>query len=137
MTTTYIDELSIKQISDIVQQLKKMLENKEINETCVYDGKLFQRITRFSLNGISRTNWTPTNISDNVASTMSFSGNVWIGGKKITVPTTGTTQYLKITFGSSPSACWVDAMPEDMDSDSEVFDINETPGDLHLPANMA
>ena len=68
-------------------------------------------------------------------SNMPFSGNVWIGGKKVNVPTR-TTNYLKITFGTTPSASWVAAMPETMDSDSEVFDINQTAGDLHLPASM-
>ena len=62
-----------------------------------------------------------------------FSGNVWVGGAKVTVPE-ATTDYLKVPFDGS--ACtWVGAIPDTMDEDAEVFDITQTAGDIHLPGN--
>ena len=62
-----------------------------------------------------------------------FSGNVWVGGTKVTVPE-ATTTYLKVPFDGS--ACtWVASIPDTMDEDAEVFDITQTSGDIHLPGN--
>ena len=68
---------------------------------------------------------------------MPFSGNVWVGGKKLTVPTTGVTQYLSVPLNGTSSCSWVAAMPESqMDSDVEIFDTSRTAGDIHLPGNF-
>lgn len=69
---------------------------------------------------------------------MPFSGRVWVGGKKLTVPTTGTTQFLKVPLNPSLACSWVAAMPTgDQDVDAEVFDTSQTAGDIHLPGNFA
>ena len=62
-----------------------------------------------------------------------FSGNVWVGGKKVVVPD-ATTSYLKVPFNGD-DCTWVGAIPDIMDEDSEVFDITQTAGDIHLPGN--
>jgi hypothetical protein len=48
----------------------------------------------------------------------------YVGAQKVTIPAQ-TTDFLKITFGSSPSASWVAAMPETQDSDAVVFDVTK------------
>jgi hypothetical protein len=48
----------------------------------------------------------------------------YVGTTKVTIPTK-TTDFLKIKFGSSPSASWVAAMPETQDSDAVVFDVTK------------
>lgn len=65
-----------------------------------------------------------------------FSGRVWVGGKKVTVPAPATTQFLKVYLDGATECEWVEAMPNTMDSDAEVFDIDETFGDIHLPGNF-
>ena len=83
------------------------------------------------------SNGMPTIVVDETESIAHFSGNVWVGGKKLTVPTTGVTQYLSVPLNGTSSCSWVAAMPESqMDSDVEIFDISRTAGDIHIPGEF-
>jgi hypothetical protein len=80
------------------------------------------------------SNGMPTIVVDEIEK---FSGNVWVGGKKLTVPTTGLTQYLSVPLDGTSACSWVAAMPdEQMPSDAEIFDTSQTAGDIHLPSNF-
>ena len=69
---------------------------------------------------------------------MPFSGNVWVGGKLLTVPTTGVTQFLSVPLDGTTTCAWVAAMPaSQMPSDAEIFDTAQTAGDIHLSGNFA
>ena len=54
----------------------------------------------------------------------------YVGATKVTIPTK-TTNFLKITFGPSPSATWVGAMPETQDSNSVVLDVTKNRVYIH------
>jgi len=83
------------------------------------------------------SNGMPTIVMDETESIAHFSGNVWVGGKKLTVPTAGVTQYLSVPLDGTSACSWVEAMPESqMDSNVEIFDTSRTAGDIHLPANF-
>ena len=74
----------------------------------------------------------------NAGGNMPFSGKVWVGGKLLTVPTTGVTQFLSVPLDGTTTCAWVAAMPaSQMPSDAEIFDTAQTAGDIHLSGNFA
>ena len=73
----------------------------------------------------------------NAGGAMAFSGKVWVGGKLLTVPTTGVTQFLSVPLDGTTTCAWVSSMPvSQMPSNAEVFDTSQTAGDIHLAANF-
>ena len=59
-------------------------------------------------------------------------GRVWVGGKPVTVPER-TSNYLSVKLDGS-GCSWVDAMPDVMPEDAEIFDV--TKDEIHLPGNF-
>ena len=68
----------------------------------------------------------------------SFSGRVWFGNKpKFTIDEDeeGATRFVKILLDGS-GYTWESAMPDVQPSDGEVYDLDQTFGDIHLPGNF-
>lgn len=71
-----------------------------------------------------------------------FSGRLYIATlPKIIIDEgiAGATRFLKVYLNPehSPHYKWVEAMPDRMDSDSVVYDLDETFGDIHLIGQFA
>lgn len=130
-----------------VNQLERMLDGKELREAKVEGGSVYERGTRLSLsNGMMNGEWRETNVTGGVDSLIAGTGisvssatgdvtvtntgvgidydYVYVGGKRLTPPTK-TTNFLKVYLDGVTACEWVAAMPETMDSDSEVFDVSK------------
>jgi len=59
---------------------------------------------------------------------------VFVGGNKLTIPQTGTTDFLKVYLNGGTPPAWVGAMPTTQDSDAVVYDV--TKNRIQLPGNM-
>ena len=69
---------------------------------------------------------------------MPFSGRVWIGQlSKITIDTAegGATKFLYMTYAGAHT--WAVVMPDQQPADGQVFDLDQTAGDIHMPGNFA
>ena len=65
-----------------------------------------------------------------------FTGNVWVGGTKVSVPDPKTDRYLRVELDGS-GCSWVSDIPDTMPEDAEIYDSYHTAGDIHLPGNFA
>lgn len=69
---------------------------------------------------------------------MPFSGRVWIGQlSKITIDTAeaGATKFLYMTYAGTHT--WAEVMPDQQPTDGQVYDLDQTAGDIHMPGNFA
>jgi len=83
----------------------------------------------------------PTIVVDGVggsSASMPFSGRVWIGQlSKITIDTAeaGATKFLYLKFAGTHT--WAESMPDQQPADGQVYDLDQTAGDIHMPGNFA
>ena len=84
------------------------------------------------------SNGMPTIVVDGAEGSMPFSGRVWIGQlSKITIDTAeaGATKFLYMTYAGAHT--WAVVMPDQQPADGQVFDLDQTAGDIHMPGNFA
>jgi len=152
-----------QQLALRVNQLERLLDGKDIDEVNFLDGMAHQRKTKFSLsNGMMKTDWLETDVNatggvesiiagtaisispvtgigDVTVNAVTFDpteNDVWVGGKKSTVPSK-TTDYLNVPLNGD-DCTWIASMPAaQMPEDAEVYAVTKTPwGDIHLPGNF-
>ena len=110
-----------------VNQLERMLDNKEIREAKVDNGTVYQRGTRLSLgNGMITPGWNATDVTG--SGTTGTGGmdydHIYIGGIEYT-PGANPNDYDFLQVGADGSSSWIPAMISPMPTGSEIYNVRK------------